>query len=117
MIRRTPRSTRTDTLFPYTTLFRSDGHRAARLARHRVRHEGGVDIMLLRDIAHGALEEKYFVGEAQRIAVNEVHLQLRGAHFVDHRIDIEPHQLAIVIDMIDDILILDRKSTRLNSSH
>src|SRR3546814_13054383 len=26
MIRRTPRSTRTDTLFPYTTLFRSDDH-------------------------------------------------------------------------------------------
>src|SRR3546814_2533777 len=26
MIRRPPRSTRTDTLFPYTTLFRSDGH-------------------------------------------------------------------------------------------
>src|SRR3546814_3911576 len=27
MIRRPPRSTRTDTLFPYTTLFRSDRHR------------------------------------------------------------------------------------------
>src|SRR3546814_11614925 len=27
MIRRPPRSTRTDTLFPYTTLFRSDGGR------------------------------------------------------------------------------------------
>src|SRR3546814_5307585 len=27
MIRRPPRSTRTDTLFPYTTLFRSWGHR------------------------------------------------------------------------------------------
>src|SRR3546814_20425039 len=27
MIRRPPRSTRTDTLFPYTTLFRSRGHR------------------------------------------------------------------------------------------
>src|SRR3546814_3226213 len=26
MIRRPPRSTRTDTLFPYTTLFRSKGH-------------------------------------------------------------------------------------------
>src|SRR3546814_1641451 len=26
MIRRPPRSTRTDTLFPYTTLFRSSGH-------------------------------------------------------------------------------------------
>src|SRR3546814_4832477 len=28
MIRRPPRSTRTDTLFPYTTLFRSDRHLA-----------------------------------------------------------------------------------------
>src|SRR3546814_10034127 len=28
MIRRPPRSTRTDTLFPYTTLFRSDGDAA-----------------------------------------------------------------------------------------
>src|SRR3546814_19797412 len=32
MIRRPPRSTRTDTLFPYTTLFRSHVH------RRRVRH-------------------------------------------------------------------------------
>src|SRR3546814_18598529 len=29
MIRRPPRSTRTDTLFPYTTLFRSQGHAEA----------------------------------------------------------------------------------------
>src|SRR3546814_18986130 len=29
MIRRPPRSTRTDTLFPYTTLFRSDGYPGA----------------------------------------------------------------------------------------
>src|SRR3546814_13034021 len=31
MIRRPPRSTRTDTLFPYTTLFRADRSAAARL--------------------------------------------------------------------------------------
>src|SRR3546814_1751443 len=30
MIRRPPRSTRTDTLFPYTTLFRSDHHLSRR---------------------------------------------------------------------------------------
>src|SRR3546814_10042210 len=30
MIRRPPRSTRTDTLFPYTTLFRSHGQHACR---------------------------------------------------------------------------------------
>src|SRR3546814_8914391 len=35
MIRRPPRSTRTDTLFPYTTLFRSAGYAAAGNARRR----------------------------------------------------------------------------------
>src|SRR3546814_3757532 len=42
MIRRPPRSTRTDTLFPYTTLFRSLSHRALTRqdlrCRQRVRH-------------------------------------------------------------------------------
>src|SRR3546814_20552216 len=36
MIRRPPRSTRTDTLFPYTTLFRSEGEPA--LAQHHGLH-------------------------------------------------------------------------------
>src|SRR3546814_6395257 len=35
MIRRPPRSTRTDTLFPYTTLFRSPGFRFPALRRTR----------------------------------------------------------------------------------
>src|SRR3546814_1987239 len=35
MIRRPPRSTRTDTLFPYTTLFRSPVRRLARLGRQQ----------------------------------------------------------------------------------
>src|SRR3546814_5508581 len=35
MIRRPPRSTRTDTLFPYTTLFRSDGRRGHRRGGRR----------------------------------------------------------------------------------
>src|SRR3546814_17697569 len=42
MIRRPPRSTRTDTLFPYTTLFRSYGDRgASHEARERSRRRGG----------------------------------------------------------------------------
>src|SRR3546814_10284706 len=54
MIRRPPRSTRTDTLFPYTTLFRSgrvDEPRrprvegAARLHRHRA-HRAGAGLRL-----------------------------------------------------------------------
>src|SRR3546814_8943393 len=53
MIRRPPRSTRTDTLFPYTTLFRSlgagaviDGDGVAgldKVPRHRPAHNAGAD--------------------------------------------------------------------------
>src|SRR3546814_10354313 len=39
MIRRPPRSTRTDTLFPYTTLFRSHDH----VEQHQVRRLLGCD--------------------------------------------------------------------------
>src|SRR3546814_6363223 len=38
MIRRPPRSTRTDTLFPYTTLFRSFGQRRKMLRRSLADH-------------------------------------------------------------------------------
>src|SRR3546814_11806401 len=41
MIRRPPRSTRTDTLFPYTTLFRSDLRRRLFGAVALLRHDGG----------------------------------------------------------------------------
>src|SRR3546814_4050838 len=41
MIRRPPRSTRTDTLFPYTTLFRSGGVRAVRAGHADERGGGG----------------------------------------------------------------------------
>src|SRR3546814_15578823 len=41
MVRRPPGSTRTDTLFPYTTLFRSGGARAV-AQQHDARHQGVV---------------------------------------------------------------------------
>src|SRR3546814_12260245 len=48
MIRRTPRSTRTDTLFPYTTLFRS---RSAPAISPSVAAQGLMWIMLMHRIA------------------------------------------------------------------
>src|SRR3546814_1678697 len=53
MIRRPPRSTRTDTLFPYTTLFRSPldlmiVERGGRQRRHRDRHVDDLLFALLR---------------------------------------------------------------------
>src|SRR3546814_3605191 len=41
MIRRPPRSTRTDTLFPYTTLFRSPEFACRRAWRHRFARRPG----------------------------------------------------------------------------
>src|SRR3546814_7421608 len=47
MIRRPPRSTRTDTLFPYTTLFRSPGGEdGAQLARQQ-EAEGSADLRIV----------------------------------------------------------------------
>src|SRR3546814_1612216 len=48
MIRRPPRSTRTDTLFPYTTLFRS--------ATLRLLREAGIDCRLVQTGARGDAE-------------------------------------------------------------
>src|SRR3546814_3382350 len=63
MIRRPPRSTRTDTLFPYTTLFRSDVPLGAGVAEARWRHAGqdrlagGVPVRRVRRAAAGALQQ------------------------------------------------------------
>src|SRR3546814_18716108 len=42
MIRRPPRSTRTDTLFPYTTLFRSGRRQLCVIAQGRAQREGAL---------------------------------------------------------------------------
>src|SRR3546814_19592743 len=78
MIRRPPRSTRTDTLFPYTTLFRS---KAPRLAG---------DIRRDTDII--TLGQRNLLGR-------------KGACILQ------------ASEMEGEELSLDRKSTRLNSSH
>src|SRR3546814_13950207 len=48
MIRRPPRSTRTDTRFPYTTLFRASSVECRSLRRSRRRRAAGTDAKLER---------------------------------------------------------------------
>src|SRR3546814_13889080 len=102
MIRRPPRSTRTDTLFPYTTLFRSWSY--ADVLPFFKRSEGnerGADEF------HGAggplnvMDQRWPNVTSRRFVESAASLQLpRTADF--NRPDNEG---------------LDRKSTRLNSSH
>src|SRR3546814_14320591 len=60
-IRRPPRATRTDTLFPYTTLFRSWRHQCAAAARRRDRRRdhgtGGRGDRQPRQVRQGRQEE------------------------------------------------------------
>src|SRR3546814_8350548 len=60
MIRRPPRSTRTDTLFPYTTLFRSSRRRGA---TRRARSFAGEASGALRVERHGFSQERSLVQE------------------------------------------------------
>src|SRR3546814_20500953 len=57
MIRRPPRSTRTDTLFPYTTLFRSCAHSPDhRLLAYAIDRNGSERYRIaVKDLASGAL--------------------------------------------------------------
>src|SRR3546814_8009664 len=99
MIRRPPRSTRTDTPSPYTTRFRS-----AVVGVHIV--DGVVDGAIGADRQHGSenlfLHHLHIVGGAA--ADVERHLAAVGAReILPSRIDLDH--------------LGDRKSTRLNSSH
>src|SRR3546814_14867515 len=111
MLRRPPRSTRTDTLFPYTTLFRS------LLAAHLdlvARHRAAAD------------------HEGARGAVLAVGLAVRAT---EYRLDVAGMGVVVLVDAVDldaaverreghcqggfgeAVARQDRKSTRLNSRH
>src|SRR3546814_18659134 len=86
MIRRPPRSTRTDTLFPYTTLFRSRGavheHGVQReMAPSRfhagmvVRHQGAGDAHVGR-----AAQQAVRVIQAERQAQDRKSTRLKSSH-------------------------------------
>src|SRR3546814_14045620 len=96
MIRRPPRSTRTDTLFPYTTLFRATVEPVMMnpVSRPFERHRAGIG-----EIVHAAIVEM-----ADRPAFLPIDME-DGAG--DPRPEV-PHFLQRHVD---------RKSTRLNSSH
>src|SRR3546814_15788801 len=97
MIRRPPRSKRTDTLFPYTTLFRSQA-----------------DVVL---VAAG------IVGSVEDLGLDKTRVQVEKTHIVT---DAQCRTAEPGVYAIGDVAgppwlahkaSQDRKSTRLNSSH
>src|SRR3546814_10217633 len=116
MIRRPPRSTRTDTLFPYTTLFRSAAA-APRVALHT--SMGEIVIELAPDKAPktvanflGYVREGFYNGTIVHRVIDNLLIQ-GGAYTVD--LQTKPTHAPIVLESNNGLS--DRKSTRLNSSH
>src|SRR3546814_14800869 len=103
MIRRPPRSTRTDTLCPYTTLFRSKVERTKSF---------GARVVLTGETLDASAQA------AREIAAKE---SLTFVHPYDDT-DVIAGQGTIGLEIMEDLpdvdtIVVDRKSTRLNSSH
>src|SRR3546814_18184001 len=68
MIRRPPRSTRTDTLFPYTTLFRSGGNRRRLNGKRQANREAKIMDSYLKYLGRqadlGRLSRREFLGRS-----------------------------------------------------
>src|SRR3546814_7248544 len=109
MIRRPPRSTRPDTLFPYTTLFRSAGKilHPARVVDLLARMADADDDHLVEIAVTEPLDAPR-LGEARehRVAVEDIKDRIAALGRLAGRARDE-----------DAIGSADRKSTRLNSSH
>src|SRR3546814_18638666 len=113
MIRPPPRFTRTDTLFPYTTLFRSD---------HVVYSP---DMRLTEQAAMGV--DRIAATQLNRAIGYEFGLCSRFA--IPHRFQLQQNDIGKAVVDLQEIHVLaldarhvesargDRKSTRLNSSH
>src|SRR3546814_3273359 len=99
MIPRPPRSTRTDTLFPYTTLFRSNFSKEEHLARDK-RYPRAMDCV---EVAKGLWDSWSDDAFIQNRETGQF-VDLAGVHTLHHKGEFFSVRG-------------DRKSTRLNSSH
>src|SRR3546814_6299919 len=116
MIRRPPRSTRTDTLFPYTTLFRSSDQGSGSQAFGRVAGSDG-DFHLAKDRTIIKFRRDDMDGAACNIVpcLQCALLRVEALIFGEERwMNVEHPALPFAYEFRGEH---DRQSTRLNSSH
>src|SRR3546814_17585192 len=106
MRRRPPRTTRTDTLFPYTTLFRSSGNLAS-VDKANVLEAS----RLWREVTTRVIAEEF-----PNVRLTHYLVDAMARHLIAR-----PRAFDVIVteNLFGDILTdeADRKSTRLNSSH
>src|SRR3546814_12654664 len=111
MLRRPPRSTRTDTLFPYTTLFRSQRLTITGLTNNI----NAVDYSADPNNQGGVIPQNGIIN-TNRIGANYTDswgekVELNASYLFNHRKNFGESSL------FREYVLPDRKSTRLNSSH
>src|SRR3546814_11804320 len=120
MTRRPPRSTRTDTLFPYTTLFRSQAGQPGSADHTGAADQGGTgEAPLLHSEGGGHLVGRDQAGHRARLGDEAVDLRRVDPGVLAGRTGSLDDERADVVGRLADELRLaeDRKSTRLTSSH
>src|SRR3546814_8707602 len=118
MIRRPPKSTRTDTLFPYTTLFRSfhiggAASRSALASAVETKSTGKVGFASTMRYVTNAKGERVAISRSGELAIFDDNGRERERHKI-------PYGATVLVGDGEDVKAgtrLDRKSTRLNSSH
>src|SRR3546814_2977996 len=106
MIRRPPRSTRPDTLFPYTTLFRSPQHDLPPVLHVAGTNGKGSTCAFLRAAIDAAGLTAHVYSSPHLVRFNE-RIRIAGTLIDDDAL----------AALLEEALDQDRKSTRLNSSH
>ena len=81
-------------------------HGAAGLALHGFGHKGGVHVFADGHFANGAFEQKYLIGQRQRVAVIQIDFHLRRAHFVNQRVHADVLCFAPVVHHIEDVFVV-----------
>src|SRR3546814_7100411 len=121
MRRRPPRSTRTDTLFPYTTLFRSGPPVGALvLARDLIVQQGVVPEVFRRLQGTRALQQLGAAHGEYLVAQQPVGAQARVVSLAvaDRHLESAVGEVdQLVVGRHHDVDVGDRKTTRMNSSH
>src|SRR3546814_20314436 len=115
MIQRPPRANRTDTLFPYTTLFRSELGQG----RYDVRMATEEEARAMDALIRYAGETRNFPGvEAARDAIEEMkEIPMAAGQQGRFTIGLAVANNEAAISHASTLIARDRKSTRLNSSH
>src|SRR3546814_21035759 len=111
MGRRPPRSTRSDTLFPYTTLFRSEAGVKADLFDSKLRFNVAIFHAWQSDVQRNIRTFDPVFQSLTSYTTNAGKARSYGAEF---EATVLPWK---GMEVTGSLSLLDRKSTRLNSSH